>query len=270
MINQYARIVGFSRTVPSILVSLLIYLGQSTLPDTCPVCTHAPLDGSTCNPNKSLRLTIKAFLKSEERKRSKSKISVSTKDTASIGTTSVPPTPADDIKVEIQPELAKEQSVLPSVEQSEEPSAVDVCRAFHENLKYNANIHMQSANAQLDIKADTNTTDSKQEDVVEVIEPSSTIVQEEDSGITEENHQSVPNPVSWQNQGFGPMMNPMMHMGMMNNGFGGFPATMMMGKHSYTPLAEGKIMTNTLHRYAKHVWRIWEHGHDGHERNEWS
>jgi len=47
------------------------YTGQSSLPETCPVCAHSPLDGASCKQNKSLRLTIKAFLKSEEKKRSK-------------------------------------------------------------------------------------------------------------------------------------------------------------------------------------------------------
>jgi hypothetical protein len=47
--------------------------GQSILPTTCPVCQHTPISADDCKPNKTLRLTIRAFLKSEERKREKEK-----------------------------------------------------------------------------------------------------------------------------------------------------------------------------------------------------
>jgi len=52
-------------------VKLTLLLGQTTLPDTCPVCMHSPLSADDCKPNKSLRLTVKAFLKNEEKKRDK-------------------------------------------------------------------------------------------------------------------------------------------------------------------------------------------------------
>jgi hypothetical protein len=35
------------------------------------VCTHAPLDATLCKPNKALRTTLKAFLRTEEKKREK-------------------------------------------------------------------------------------------------------------------------------------------------------------------------------------------------------
>ncbi|OCK76501.1 hypothetical protein K432DRAFT_306203, partial [Lepidopterella palustris CBS 459.81] len=44
---------------------------QSALPESCPVCAHSPLSADDCKPNKALRLTVKAFLKSEEKKRDK-------------------------------------------------------------------------------------------------------------------------------------------------------------------------------------------------------
>jgi hypothetical protein len=50
---------------------LTLFTGQTTLPDTCPVCMHSPLSADDCKPNKSLRLTVKAFLKNEEKKRDK-------------------------------------------------------------------------------------------------------------------------------------------------------------------------------------------------------
>ncbi|KAL3419253.1 pre-mRNA-splicing factor 38B [Phlyctema vagabunda] len=42
---------------------------QSTLPSSCPVCEHTPVAGEDCKPNKSLRTTIKVFLRTEEKKR---------------------------------------------------------------------------------------------------------------------------------------------------------------------------------------------------------
>jgi len=43
--------------------------GQSTLPSSCPVCEHTPVAAEDCKPNKSLRTTIKVFLRTEEKKR---------------------------------------------------------------------------------------------------------------------------------------------------------------------------------------------------------
>jgi hypothetical protein len=40
-----------------------------TLPSSCPVCEHTPVAGEDCKPNKSLRTTIKVFLRTEEKKR---------------------------------------------------------------------------------------------------------------------------------------------------------------------------------------------------------
>ncbi|KAL3461579.1 hypothetical protein BJX64DRAFT_260470 [Aspergillus heterothallicus] len=44
---------------------------QASLPDTCPVCTHTPISSDLCKPNKALRTTLKAFLRTEEKKREK-------------------------------------------------------------------------------------------------------------------------------------------------------------------------------------------------------
>ncbi|KAJ5489752.1 hypothetical protein N7539_004642 [Penicillium diatomitis] len=44
---------------------------QTSLPDTCPVCAHYPVSADLCKPNKALRTTLKAFLRTEEKKREK-------------------------------------------------------------------------------------------------------------------------------------------------------------------------------------------------------
>ncbi|KAH9884451.1 hypothetical protein F4778DRAFT_763117 [Xylariomycetidae sp. FL2044] len=42
---------------------------QSTLPPSCPVCEHSPVSGADCTAYKSLRTTVRVFLKTEEKKR---------------------------------------------------------------------------------------------------------------------------------------------------------------------------------------------------------
>jgi hypothetical protein len=41
---------------------------------SCPLCRHKPISAEDCKPHKNLRLTISAYLKSEERKREKERI----------------------------------------------------------------------------------------------------------------------------------------------------------------------------------------------------
>ena len=48
-------------------------LGQSNLPAACPICEHSPLSPADCNPNKSLRTTIRVFLRTAEKKREASR-----------------------------------------------------------------------------------------------------------------------------------------------------------------------------------------------------
>ena len=59
------------RSVCSLEYSIDFSAGQTSLPETCPVCAHSPLTAEDCKPNKALRLTVKAFLKNEEKKRDK-------------------------------------------------------------------------------------------------------------------------------------------------------------------------------------------------------
>lgn len=50
---------------------LIVHEGQSSLPESCPVCDHNPISPDLCKPNKALRTTLKAFLRTEEKKREK-------------------------------------------------------------------------------------------------------------------------------------------------------------------------------------------------------
>ncbi|KAH6604218.1 hypothetical protein Trco_007664, partial [Trichoderma cornu-damae] len=63
---------------------------HSNLPQSCPVCEHSPLSAADCNPNKSLRTTIRVFLRTAEKKREASRPKESNE--------SAPPTPVDTRK----------------------------------------------------------------------------------------------------------------------------------------------------------------------------
>ncbi|OHE95646.1 pre-mRNA-splicing factor 38B [Colletotrichum orchidophilum] len=60
---------------------------QSSLPSSCPVCEHSPVSADDCTPLKSLRTTIKVFIRTQEKKRDEAR-SRDAKDSA-------PPTPVD-------------------------------------------------------------------------------------------------------------------------------------------------------------------------------
>jgi hypothetical protein len=68
-----------------------IALGQSSLPSICPVCEHSPVASEDCKPHKSLRTTIKVFLRTEEKKREALRLKEA-KDTPPA--TPIEPTPA--------------------------------------------------------------------------------------------------------------------------------------------------------------------------------
>lgn len=51
-----------------------IAAGHENLPSSCPVCEHSPLSAEDCAPNKTLRTTIKVFLRTAEKKRSDLKL----------------------------------------------------------------------------------------------------------------------------------------------------------------------------------------------------
>lgn len=92
----------------------LIGKGQQSLPESCPVCTHSPLSADDCKPNKSLRLTVKAFLKAEERKREKERGSNATAKAAASDTPAKGDTPVV-ASMETPAEAAEKPAVTPSV-----------------------------------------------------------------------------------------------------------------------------------------------------------
>lgn len=83
--------------------------GQTNLPSSCPVCEHSPLSADDCTPHKSLRTTIKVFLRTAEKKREASKPK---KPVESV--TTAPPKSVDPIVV-VMTTSATTPSTAPTV-----------------------------------------------------------------------------------------------------------------------------------------------------------
>lgn len=87
------------------------------MPSSCPVCEHTPVAAEDCKPNKSLRTTIRVFLRTEEKKREALRVK-DQKDTPPATPleveTPVIPTPA--LEENSAPELKAETSVEPTAE----------------------------------------------------------------------------------------------------------------------------------------------------------
>lgn len=76
--------------------ALIVYIGHSNLPQSCPVCEHSPLSAADCSPNKSLRTTIRVFLRTAEKKREASRIKESN-DTTPITPVDAPKPSLPDV-----------------------------------------------------------------------------------------------------------------------------------------------------------------------------
>ncbi|KAI1661770.1 hypothetical protein F4813DRAFT_345695 [Daldinia decipiens] len=92
---------------------------QSTLPSVCPVCEHSPVSASDCTFYKSLRTTIRVFLKTEEKKREAARPKANG---------STPTTPAQDTPTPTQTRTPTEQPPANNVADGQaglEPKATD-------------------------------------------------------------------------------------------------------------------------------------------------
>lgn len=85
------------------VANLISVIGQASLSDTCPVCTHTPVSPDLCKPNKALRTTLKAFLRTEEKKREKDRQSTA------------PPTPSSITPADTKISAAPEQNAVEQV-----------------------------------------------------------------------------------------------------------------------------------------------------------
>lgn len=77
-----------------------LFSGQTSLPESCPVCEHNPVSPDLCKPNKALRTTLKAFLRTEEKKREKDR------PPTTPAVTTAPPAPNVPVETQAEPIIA--------------------------------------------------------------------------------------------------------------------------------------------------------------------
>jgi len=124
--KRSARLVSVFSDLPHLIIDSGI--GQSTLPSSCPVCEHNPVAGEDCKPNKSLRTTIKVFLRTAEKKLEALRLK-DEKNTPPDTPVLPEPTP-----VEQTPNVEETQTEPPAtteVKAEEEPSAEAVDETLH-------------------------------------------------------------------------------------------------------------------------------------------
>ncbi|KXJ97507.1 hypothetical protein Micbo1qcDRAFT_230148 [Microdochium bolleyi] len=93
---------------------------QSTLPTSCPVCEHSPVSGDDCTVYKSLRTTIRVFLKTEEKKREASRPKLSDSAPQTPVEASTPTTAIQATSENVPNTTADEASARQPFEPSEE------------------------------------------------------------------------------------------------------------------------------------------------------
>ena len=102
-------------------------IGHSTLPSTCPVCEHSPVSATDCKPNKSLRTTIKVFLRTEEKKRESARTKETQDSVPATPVVDVPPTPVEAILPgQVEAENAVDSEGATVVEQTPIPTGSQV------------------------------------------------------------------------------------------------------------------------------------------------
>ncbi|ROV94694.1 hypothetical protein VSDG_06185 [Cytospora chrysosperma] len=228
---------------------------QMALRSTCPVCEHTPISQDDCKPNKSLRMTTRAFLKTAEKKRD----SLLAKESTPITPIDAKPTPPPTVSEEKPPviegsadasaapaqaaeQVADEQG--PPAEQDDAPAATEENKdearptVENENDLSGEQVSGEAENPedeQVGAQDESNEDNGGAEAVPE--EPNG----DEDNKTIPQNP-SLPNGLgfggmngAFPNMNFGGDFNQMQMMMAMQNGmgsnFGGFP---MMGKY---PLA---------------------------------
>lgn len=131
-----ARTVSAFRSPSFPLQTIDNQAGKLALRTTCPVCEHTPISQDDCKPNKSLRMTTRAFLKTAEKKRDSSLAKESTPITpvdakpAPLHTVADEKPPIQDVTAEATTaptqdveQVAEDQG--PSAEQDAAPAATE-------------------------------------------------------------------------------------------------------------------------------------------------
>jgi hypothetical protein len=125
--------------------------GQAALPEQCTICEHQPLSPDVCTPMKSLRMTIKAHLKTELKRRTAQASAASATPAVAVPTPTPPPAEAESlpqdapapapIQEEEAPQTASEATVEAAnnegaVVASTEQQDADQGEMLHTNVRF--------------------------------------------------------------------------------------------------------------------------------------
>jgi hypothetical protein len=104
--------------------------GQAALPEQCTICEHQPLSPDVCTPMKSLRMTIKAHLKTELKRRTAQASAASATPAVAVPTPTPAPAEAESLPQDtpapapIQEEEAPQTASEATVEAANNEGAV--------------------------------------------------------------------------------------------------------------------------------------------------
>jgi hypothetical protein len=124
--RRFARFVSTSGDLHHLVINNEI--GQATLPSSCPVCEHTPVAAEDCKPNKSLRTTIKVFLRTEEKKREALRLK---EEKNTPPDTPVLPEPTPVEQTPVVEETPIEQPITADVKPEVEPSVEPADETLH-------------------------------------------------------------------------------------------------------------------------------------------
>jgi cell wall-associated NlpC family hydrolase len=109
--------------------SLLTDKGYSTITDHCPVCEHRPMSQDLCKPNKALRNTAKAYLKTAEKKLADERAKANAVNAPAPSGVAPAPTPALDtttpapVDLQVEENTSTGQVGLPEAVQLEDSTS---------------------------------------------------------------------------------------------------------------------------------------------------
>ncbi|KAF1812655.1 hypothetical protein P152DRAFT_458470 [Eremomyces bilateralis CBS 781.70] len=206
---------------------------QTTLSDTCPICDHQPLSAEDCKIDKKLRATVKVFLKSQEKKREKSRAAIQPP---------VPETPQEQPDTIATDEKAgqdidsKEPEAVP---QDQEPVQETIAGTSHISTEQN-NAVAEPSNKEEDestTQVDQTNNDDAQDDDSKAVEEIPTNNEADASWAGQDqtvavaslgyNQADDSNDMGWQN-GMNPMMQMQFQNAMQSGNWSGFPNAMGM------------------------------------------
>ncbi|OGM51338.1 hypothetical protein ABOM_000143 [Aspergillus bombycis] len=224
---------------------------QASLPETCPVCAHTPLSSDLCKPNKALRTTLKAFLRTEEKKREKERQSATpatANDATPVqGNSAHQDTPA----VSEVPETKQEEAipeVVPTVEAPSEelPGSGNPPEVVTEQTDENHEAPVESQPPAEDEQTEAVPTDGTENPEVTLQNGSGEGEDVDDAKLAQESEQDMT-----QGPGSGQMLPNGMPFGMApgmfpmgwNNNNGDFhPMSQFMGNGMFNPMGMAGMM----------------------------